>query len=66
MQKRRRTIQSDNLEVRLANRAQSLRAEAKRLAPGPKREELLLRAQQCEDGAHMTEWLRPGEVQSQR
>jgi len=65
MQKRRRYSQTDDLEARLAAQAQSLREQAAKLRPGPKREELLLQAQRCEDGAQMSAFLRPTEAQSQ-
>lgn len=61
MKKRNRAKQADVLEVRLALQAARLRAQAKRLKPGPKREELLRKARQADTGARMSEWLRcPG------
>lgn len=63
MQKRRRFIQTDILEVRLAHEAERLRAQAKKLLPGPRREEMLRRAHQFEDGARMSEWLRSPDMQ---
>ena len=59
--KRRRFKQEHSLEVRLAEEAESLREEAKVLAPGIERETLLKKARQADVAAHMSEWLRsPG------
>jgi hypothetical protein len=61
MMKRRRFKQTTTLEERLAQEAQRLREEAKRLPHGPEREILLRKARQAETGSHMSEWLRsPG------
>ncbi|WP_249169786.1 hypothetical protein [Bradyrhizobium liaoningense] len=58
---RRRFKQTRSLEQRLAEEAERLRAEAKALPPGAKREHMLRRARQAETGSHMSEWLRsPG------
>nr|WP_082757425.1 MULTISPECIES: hypothetical protein [Afipia] len=58
---RRRFKQTVSLELRLAEEAKRLRAEAKLLPPGAAREALLRRARQAETGAHLSEWLRsPG------
>jgi hypothetical protein len=54
---RRRFIQNQPLEERLAEEAKRLRVEAKSLPPGAKREELIRRARQAEIGSHMSEWL---------
>jgi hypothetical protein len=54
---RRRIIQTLSLEERLAAEAKRLREEARLLAPGPLREEMLRRARQAETGARVTEWL---------
>lgn len=61
MQKRRRIKQSDTLEARLNKLASNLRKRAENLGPGVRREELLVRAQQYEDSAHVSKWLRPNE-----
>ena len=53
----RRFNQNQSLEQRLAEEAKRLRAEAKLLPPGAKREELLRRARQAETGSHLSEWL---------
>jgi hypothetical protein len=53
----RRSRQNQFLEGRLAEEAKRLRAEAKLLSPGAKREELIRRARQAEIGAHISEWL---------
>jgi hypothetical protein len=53
----RRFRQTRSLEERLAEEAKRLRAEAKLLPPGAKREELIRRARQAETGSHMSEWL---------
>jgi hypothetical protein len=61
MTERRRFKQTENLEIRLADEAKRLRAEAKELKPGTARDEVLRKARQCETGSHMSEWLRsPG------
>ena len=58
---RRRFKQTRSLELRLAEEAERLRAEAKALPPGAMREHMLRRARQAETGSHMSEWLRsPG------
>ena len=59
MKKRPRIKQEDALETRLGGLASSLRKQADALSPGTKREKLLALAQQYEDGAYMSEWLRP-------
>jgi hypothetical protein len=48
MQHRRRFKQIDSLEERLAQEAERLRAEAKKLPPGFQRETLLRKARQAE------------------
>ncbi|WP_354220614.1 hypothetical protein [Bradyrhizobium sp. F1.4.3] len=61
MQHRRRVKQTLSLEERLAQEAQRLREQAKRLPPGSEREILLRKARQAETGSHLSEWLRsPG------
>lgn len=58
---RRRFNQTQSLEERLAEEAKRLRAEAKLLPPGARREEIFRRARQAETGSHVSEWLRsPG------
>jgi hypothetical protein len=64
MPERRRVIQTDQLENRLAQEAKQLREEAKRLQPGAEREQLIRRARQAEIGAQMSEWLRSPGLQS--
>jgi len=54
---RRRIRQNESLEKRLAEEAKRLKEDAKKLPPGPAREELLRRASQAEAGSHMSEWL---------
>lgn len=54
---RRRVIQIETLEQRLAQRAQEFRDRAKAMPPGVEKEALLQRANQAETGAHMSEWL---------
>jgi hypothetical protein len=49
--------QNQPLEERLAEEAKRLRAEAKLLPHGVRREELIRRARQAETGSHMCEWL---------
>lgn len=61
MTHRRRFKQTQSLEARLAQGAQRLREQAKKLPHGPEREILLRKARQAETGSHMSEWLRsPG------
>ena len=53
----RRFRQTRSLEERLAEEAKRLRAEAKLLPLGARREELIRRARQAETGSHISEWL---------
>ncbi|MGM4877820.1 hypothetical protein AB7645_42095 [Bradyrhizobium sp. 956_D2_N1_5] len=64
MMKRRRFKQTTTLEERLAQEAQRLREEAKRLPHGPEREFLLRKARQVETGCHINDWLRSPGLQS--
>jgi hypothetical protein len=58
---RRRFNQTQSLEERLAEEAKRLRAEAKLLPPGARRDETIRRARQAETGSHISGWLRsPG------
>ncbi|MHC2397556.1 hypothetical protein ACVMGC_002100 [Bradyrhizobium barranii subsp. barranii] len=61
---RRRFKQTQSLEERLAQEAQRLREQARKLPAGAERETLLRKARQArqaETGSHMSEWLRsPG------
>ena len=57
MQQRRRFRPNRSLEERLAEEAKRLRAEAKLLPPGARREELIRRARQAETGSRISEWL---------
>ncbi|MDA9469641.1 hypothetical protein [Bradyrhizobium sp. CCBAU 53415] len=58
---RRRFKQSQPLKARLAAEAERLREKAKKAAAGIERQTLLRKAEQCETGLHMSEWLRtPG------
>ena len=62
MNKRRnRSPQTQSLEERLAAHAARLREEAKMLPPGAVRDEILLRAEQAEAAAGMSQWLDPPE-----
>jgi hypothetical protein len=59
--KHRRFNQIQSLEKRLAEEAKRLRAEAKLLPPGARRDEMIRKARQAETGSHVSEWLRsPG------
>lgn len=61
MMRRRRFTQTQSLEARLAQEAERLREQAKKLPHGPEREILIRKARQAETGSHMSEWLRsPG------
>ena len=64
IKKRRRFKQTSTLEERLAAEAIHLREQAALLPPGPLRKEVLRKAQQCETGIHMSEWLRSPEPTS--
>ena len=57
MQRRRRIKQILTLEERLAEKAKRLREEAKKLPPGPSREDLLRKAREDETVARMAEWI---------
>ena len=57
MQRRRRIKQILTLEERLAEEAKRLREEAKKLLPGPSREDLLRKAREDETVARMAEWI---------
>ena len=57
MQQRRRFRPNRSLEERLAEEAKRLRAEAKLLPPGARREELIRSARQAETGSRISEWL---------
>jgi hypothetical protein len=57
MKQRQPIKRISSLEERLAQEAQLLRQEAKRLRPGSEREALLRKARQNEIGADIAEWL---------
>ena len=58
---RRRFNRPQSLEERLAEEAKRLRAEAKLLPPGARRDEMIRKARQAETGSHISEWLQsPG------
>jgi hypothetical protein len=57
MQKRRRFKQINSLEERLAQEAERLREQAKKVGPGFRRESLLRKAREAENGLHLSEWL---------
>ena len=54
---RRRFIQTDSLEIRLANEAAKLRKEAKGTPHGTERERLIRQARQAETGSRLSAWL---------
>jgi hypothetical protein len=54
---RRRFNQTQSLEERLAEEAKRLRAEAKLLPPGARRDEMIRKARQAETASHLTEWV---------
>jgi hypothetical protein len=54
---RRRVIQTQSLEDRLASEATRLRQQANLLPPGADRETLIRKARQAETGSHMSSWL---------
>ena len=57
-QLRRRVVQTETLEERLAHQAEELRERARRLPAGVEQDALLKRAKQAEAGAQMSGWLR--------
>jgi hypothetical protein len=57
MQRRRRFKQTVCLEQSLAQEAERLREQAKKLPPGSERETLLRKARQADTGSHLSEWL---------
>jgi hypothetical protein len=57
MQRRRRFKQTLTLEERLAEEAQRLREEAKKLPPGPEQADLLRKAREDEMVAQMAGWI---------
>ena len=63
MLERRRFKQTQSLERRLIEEAAKLRNEAREIAPGAERESLMRRARQAETASHMSEWLRPPDLQ---
>jgi hypothetical protein len=54
---RRRFEQILSLEERLSEEANRLRAEAKLLPPGVRRDEMIRKARQAEIASHLNEWL---------
>ncbi len=61
MAERLRFNQTQTLAERMAEEAKRLRAQARLLAPGIVRDDLLRKARQAETAAHMDDWLRsPG------
>lgn len=48
---------TQSLEMRLAEEAQTLRAQAKLLPAGAVRDAVLRKARQAETGSHVSEWL---------
>ena len=62
---RRRFRENEPLEIQLSQEAKSLRAEAKLLPPGLKRDEMIRRARQAETGSHMSNGLHPPDFSHQ-
>jgi hypothetical protein len=56
---RRRFEQVLSLEERLSEEANRLRAEAKLLPPGVRRDEMIRKARQAEIASHLNEWRPP-------
>ena len=54
---RLRFKQTQSLEERLSQEAKRLRAEAKLLPPGARRDEMIRKARQAEITSHLNEWL---------
>jgi hypothetical protein len=63
---RRHFIQTQSLEVRLANEATKLRKEARGTPQGIERERLMRRARQAETGSHLSAWLNSPGLQPPR
>jgi len=63
---RRRIRQVTSLKERLAIWAESVRAKADRLRPGPEREALLQRASQADTAAHIEDWVNSAGLQPPR
>jgi hypothetical protein len=57
MQKRRRFIQSQSLNDRLASFAEGLRARAQLMPSSAEKDHLLRRARQADTARHLDEWL---------
>jgi hypothetical protein len=66
MKTRRRIRQVTSLKERLTISAESVRAEAARLTPGPQREALLQRASQADTAAHIDDWVNSTGLQPPR
>jgi hypothetical protein len=66
MKTRRRIRQVTSLKERLTIWAESVRAEAARLTPGPQREALLQRASQADTAAHIDDWVNSTGLQPPR
>jgi hypothetical protein len=56
MNKRRRLTQSAPLKDRLAEWADELRAQARKLPPGPERDALLTKLRQADTASHLDNW----------
>nr|WP_084518739.1 MULTISPECIES: hypothetical protein [unclassified Bradyrhizobium] len=54
---RRRVVQTEALEARLAQHARQLREQANAMPAGIEKAALLKRARQADTGAHLSEWL---------
>jgi hypothetical protein len=54
---RRRIKHTKSFDERLADQAERLRKQAKRLPPGIERDDLIRRARQSETASHINEWL---------
>ena len=54
---RRRFKQTQSLGERLSEEANRLRAEAKLLSPGVRRDDMIRKARQAEIASHLNEWL---------
>lgn len=64
MKKRRRFKQTTPLKERLMEFAETVRAHASRLPPGPEREDLLKRASRADIAAHIDEWINSSGLRS--
>jgi hypothetical protein len=64
MQHRRRFKQQLTLQDRLVAWAKSVREQADKLPPGPKRDEMIRKARQADTASHLDDWINSPGLQS--